>query len=253
IEWRELGDVCTGSKKIPPDCGEKQPRASPIIGNCGLEQDPRVYRSARIILRISSREVLRDVVQISSSLRESYSRLEPAQGRKPGMISAAKNRLLGAQFVERQIDFRQAREPHLFGNYADDFPRNAIDQNLLSNDAGLPAKSPVPQLFCNKRDLATVRQIGRCGKIAPKCRRRAQDAEKVPSHARGTCPLRRCFTIFAREIDAVAPEQYEIGKAALGLTPIEVVRIANGAGLESLRALAQKNETIGMRVRQRSQ
>src|SRR4030095_12299727 len=143
-------------------------------------------------------------------------------------------------------------EPHFFGNYADEFPRNAIDQNLLSNNAGLPAKSPVPQLFCNKRDLATVRQIVRFGKIAPKFRRRAEDAEKVPSHARGTRPLWRCFTIFAREIDAVAPEQCEIGKSALGRSPIEVVRITNGAGLASVGELAQKNETIGMRVRQRS-
>ena len=97
--------------------------------------------------------------------------------------------------------------------------------------------------------LAAPRQIVSLGKIAPKCWRHAEDSEEVPSHARGADPFRIGLAHFAGEIGAIAPEQREIGKSALGRAPIEVVRITNGAGLESLGSFAQKNEPLGMRIR----
>ena len=48
-------------------------------------------------------------------LRESDSWFQSAQRRKPGMIPAAKNAVLGAKFVQRQINFSQTRKPTCSG------------------------------------------------------------------------------------------------------------------------------------------
>ena len=105
----------------------------------------------------------------------------------------------------------------------------------------------------DEHHFSAPRQIVSLRKIAPKCWRQPEDSEEAPGHARGADSFRIGLADSAGEIGTIAPEQREIGKSALGRTPIEVVRITNGAGFESLGALAQKNETIGMRVRQRSQ
>ena len=129
------------------------------------------------------------------------------------MIAAAKNTILGAKFIHRQIDFSQARKSDLFGNNADDFARNAVDHNLLAQSLSRAAKTSLPKGVCDQHHFSAPRQIVSLGKIAAKFWRQAENAKKVPSHARSADSFWIGFARFGRKIGAIAPKQRQIGKS----------------------------------------
>ena len=165
------------------------------------------------------------------------------------MIAAAKNTILGAKFIQRQVNFSQARNSDPFGDNADDLARRAVDRDLLAQTLAR-RRSVVPKGICDQHHFSAPRQIVSLGKIAAKLWRQAENAKKVPRHARGADSFWIGFAGLGGKISAIAPKQRQIGKAALSRTPIKIVWITGPApASKTSGSFAQKNEPLGMRVR----
>src|SRR4029077_20780234 len=101
------------------------------------------------------------------------------------MITAAKNTILGAKFIHRQVNFSQARKSDLFRNNANDLARGSVDHDLLAQDIARATEASVPKGVCDESHFSAPRQIVSLGKIAAKFWRQAENTKKVPRHARG--------------------------------------------------------------------
>src|SRR5438067_6048485 len=166
------------------------------------------------------------------------------------MIAAAKNTILGAKFIQGQVNLSQARKPELFGDDADNFARLAVDHNLLAQSLARATETSLPKRVCDQNYISAAGQIVGLGKIAAKFWRQAENAKKVPSHPRSADSFWIGFAGLGRKIGAIAPKQRQIGKAPLSRTPIKIVWITDCAGVEGFGSFAQKNEPLGIRIRQ---
>ncbi len=123
------------------------------------------------------------------------------------MIAAAKNTVLGAKFIQRQVNFSQARKSDLFRNNADDFARSAVDHDLLAQNVSRSAKASLPKGVCDQHHFSAPRQIVSLGKIAAKFWRQAENSKKVPGHARSADSFWIGLAHSGRKIGAIAPKQ----------------------------------------------
>jgi hypothetical protein len=143
------------------------------------------------------------------------------------MIAAAKNSILGAKFIQRQVDFSQARKSDLFRNNANNLARGAVDHDLLAHNVSRAAEASLPKGVCDEDHFSAPRQVVSLGKIAAKFWGQAENAKKVPSHARGANSFWIGFADPGGKIGAIAPKQRQIGKPALSRTPIKIVWITD--------------------------
>src|SRR6476659_9258283 len=137
------------------------------------------------------------------------------------MIAAAKNSILGAKFIQRQVDFSQARKSDLFRNNANNLARGSVDHDLLAQNVSRAAEASLPKGVCDEDHFSAARQIVGLGKIAAKSWGQAENAKKVPSHARGADSFWIGFAGLAGKIGTIAPKQRQISKPALGRTPVK--------------------------------
>src|SRR5205814_10308850 len=138
------------------------------------------------------------------------------------MIAAAKNTILDAKFVHRQVNFSQARKSDLFRNNANDLARGAVDHDLLAQDVSCAAEAALPKGVCDEDHFSAARQIVSLGKIAARFWRQAENAKKVPSDARGADSFRICFADPGRNSGAIVPKQRQLAKALLQRAPIKI-------------------------------
>src|SRR6476620_7676151 len=101
------------------------------------------------------------------------------------MIAAAKNSILGARFTKRQVNLSKRRKPDLSGTIANNLARGAVDHDLLAHDVSRAAEASLPKGVCDEDHFSAPRQVVSLGKIAAKFWGQAENAKKVPSHARG--------------------------------------------------------------------
>src|SRR4029077_16558126 len=148
------------------------------------------------------------------------------------MIAAAKNTILGAKFIHRQVNFSRAWKSDLFRNNAYNLARGSVNHDLLAQNVSRATETSLPKGVCDEDRFSAPRQIVSLGKIAAKFWRQAENAKKVPRHARGADSFWIGFAGLGRKVGTIAPKQRQIGKPALRRTPIKVVWITDSAGVE---------------------
>src|SRR6266513_2686311 len=161
-------------------------------------------------------EVGGDRVQLWNSLFESHVWFKPANARKTLVISPRKKIMIRAQIRQRNENIGLARKTNPLRNNADYFARNAIDIQTLTERERQCAEMIWPELFADQRDL--------------------QDRQIICRDPRRANAFWWRGEIGRGKIDAFRPNECKISKAALLRAPIEITRVTDRAGFESIRS-----------------
>src|SRR5438067_7831895 len=194
-----------------------------------------------------------DRVQLWNSLFESHVWFKPANARKTLVISPRKKIMIRAQIRQRNENIGLARKTNPLRNNADYFARNAIDIQTLTERERQCAEMISPELFADQRDFGCPRLVVFSNEIAPKTRRDLQDRQIICRDPRRANAFWWRGEIGHGKIDAFRPNECKISKAALLRAPIEIIRVTDRAGFESIRSgesLAQQNQLFRMGIRQ---
>src|SRR5205085_3842999 len=125
------------------------------------------------------------------------------------------------------------------------------NQNALAEDIGRSCELLVPQTIADQNYVRRSIDIFRVCQISADLRFQSEHGEKFCTRASAAYTFGRTNARTLREIEILAANKRELAETPLRRVPIEPVHVTDRAPLEIVRALANNNDLVRIRIRQR--